>query len=424
PFRPSFWARWSSRARRRARERWEQTVAAQRALCHEECERIRRDHGSALDKWRSERAAWLEQKMEFLERQTARNAAIEAQKIRYMNKDPDAVAEYCDMVLSRSDYPPEITKDFHVDYDPERGTLVVDYVPPSEDTLPMIREVKYVPSREEFESKPLGKREADRFYNRVICSIALRTLHELFEADRADALKDCVFNGFVDFVDRRDGRKKKTCILTVRAEKSRFAAIDLANVDPCECVHSLGALCAPNLRDRIPVKPMLQLSRDDQRFVPELDLGERIEAGMNVAALGWEEFEHLVRMILEKEVAAGGGEVKITRASRDAGVDAVIFDPDPIRGGKIVVQAKRYTNTVGVSAVRDLYGTILNEGASKGILITTSRFGPDAYDFAKNKPIVLIDGNNLLYLLEKQGLKAKIDLDEAKRLGVGLQRFR
>jgi restriction system protein len=60
--------------------------------------------------------------------------------------------------------------------------------------------------------------------------------------------------------------------------------------------------------------------------------------------------------------------VKITRASRDHGVDAVAFDPNPIRGGKIVIQAKRYTNTVSVSSVRDLYGTIMNEGANKGIL--------------------------------------------------------
>jgi restriction system protein len=55
------------------------------------------------------------------------------------------------------------------------------------------------------------------------------------------------------------------------------------------------------------------------------------------------------------------------RAGGDGGVDAVVFDPDPIRGGKIVIQAKRWTNTVGVAAVRDLYGTVMNEGANKGI---------------------------------------------------------
>jgi restriction system protein len=124
----------------------------------------------------------------------------------------------------------------------------------------------------------------------------------------------------------------------------------------------------------------------------------------------------LIRELFDKEFKTSGGEVKITQASRDGGVDAIAFDPDPIRGGKIVIQAKRYTNVVGVSAVRDLFGTLMNEGATKGILVTTSHYGMDAYEFAKGKPITLLDGNNLLHLLQKHGYKAKIDLVEAKKL--------
>ena len=83
--------------------------------------------------------------------------------------------------------------------------------------------------------------------------------------------------------------------------------------------------------------------------------------------------------------------------------------PGPIFGGKVVIQAKRYKNTVGVSAARDLFGTLQNEGASKGILVTTSGYGQASFDFAQNKPIELIDGANLLYLLsEHAGIEAKI----------------
>jgi restriction system protein len=89
---------------------------------------------------------------------------------------------------------------------------------------------------------------------------------------------------------------------------------------------------------------------------------------------------HLIRELFEKEFAQNGVEVKVTRASRDSGVDAIAFDPDPLRGGKFVIQAKRYTRTVDVSAVRDLYGTLQNEGANRDILVTTSRFGPDSFE--------------------------------------------
>ena len=49
--------------------------------------------------------------------------------------------------------------------------------------------------------------------------------------------------------------------------------------------------------------------------------------------------------------------------------------------------------------MRDLFGTVQNEGASKGILVTTSGYGPSSFQFASGKPLELIDGSNLLYLL-------------------------
>ena len=104
-----------------------------------------------------------------------------------------------------------------------------------------------------------------------------------------------------------------------------------------------------------------------------------------------------------------GLEARQTRASRDGGVDCVASDPRPIFGGKVVIQAKRYKNMVGVSAVRDLFGTLQNEGASKGILVTTSGYGQASFEFAQNKPIELIAGANLLSLLaDYAGIEAKI----------------
>lgn len=47
--------------------------------------------------------------------------------------------------------------------------------------------------------------------------------------------------------------------------------------------------------------------------------------------------------------------------------------------------------------------------ASKGILVTTSGYGQASSNFAQNKPIELIDGSNLLYLLaEHAGIEARI----------------
>jgi restriction system protein len=193
-------------------------------------------------------------------------------------------------------------------------------------------------------------------------------------------------------------------------------AINLAKVDAKACFRQLKGVGSSKLHSITPVAPIINLRREDERFVPARAVVERLNEGSNPAAMDWEDFEHLIREIFEQEFTASGGEVKVTQASRDGGVDAVAFDPDPIRGGKIVIQAKRYTNTVGVSAVRDLDGTLMNEGATKGILVTTSDYGPDAYEFANGKPITLLNGANLLHLLEKHGTKAHINLVEARQL--------
>jgi restriction system protein len=58
----------------------------------------------------------------------------------------------------------------------------------------------------------------------------------------------------------------------------------------------------------------------------------------------------------------------------------------------------------------------MNEGAVKGILVTTANYSSDSYEFAKDKPITLISGNNLLHMLQKHGYQARIDLEEAKKL--------
>jgi restriction system protein len=231
-----------------------------------------------------------------------------------------------------------------------------------------------------------------------------------------NALDSIVFNGFVDSIDPATGQEKHSCVLSVQAGKEEFGLINLAQVDPKACFKNLKGVGSSKLHSITPVAPILRIERDDKRFIEGYAVVDHMEEGDNLAAMDWEDFEHLVRELFEKEFSSSGGEVKVTQASRDGGIDAVAFDPDPIRGGKIVIQAKRYTNTVGVSAVRDLYGTVMNEGANKGILVTTSDYGPDAYEFARGKPLTLLSGGNLLSLLEKHGHRARIDLAEAKKM--------
>jgi restriction system protein len=259
------------------------------------------------------------------------------------------------------------------------------------------------------------KSEAEKFASEVQYTTALGAMWEIAQLDDKERINLVCCNGSVTFVDPATGRERTDVILSVAARPSELREIVLERVSPEECFRELRGVAAPKLSDIVPIKPLIQMNTADRRFIADRDVLDGL-AERNLATMDWQEFEHLVRELFEKVWSKDGTKVRITQASRDKGVDAVAFDPDPLRGGKIIIQAKRYTTTVELSAVRDLYGTIQAEGANKGILVTTSNFGPDAYEFAKDKPITLLNGANLLHYLKQLGYHAKIDLQEARDL--------
>lgn len=109
------------------------------------------------------------------------------------------------------------------------------------------------------------------------------------------------------------------------------------------------------------------------------------------AALHPREFELLVRELLE----AMGLTAKETPYSKDDGVDVVAEDHRPFRRGRVVVQAKRYAGSVGVTTVRELNGVLPLHRAQRGIVVTTGTFTREAVATAALLGIELVDGVEL-----------------------------
>ncbi len=262
----------------------------------------------------------------------------------------------------------------------------------------------------------LERRTNKKEYEYFICGLSIIMIYLSYKYDYMNYIDSIAINGYVDNYDKATGEKINPCILSINVSKNEFIKIDVEHVDSISCFNYLKGIKAPELSSLTPIAPLIVIDRSDKRIIDQRKIVGSLSNDLNIAAMDWQDFEHLVSELLEKEFHKNGGEVKVTQASHDGGVDAIAYNPDPILGGKIVIQAKRYTNIVGVSAVRDLYGTVMNEGASKGILVTTSDYGPDAYEFSKGKPLTLLNGSNLLHLLENHGYHAKIDLIEAKKI--------
>jgi restriction system protein len=210
-------------------------------------------------------------------------------------------------------------------------------------------------------------------------AIMLRVASEIFRNAESSIVQLLALNGWVSFHHPHTGLETKAYTAALVVERAQIISLNLNRIDSLAAFQALKGKSAGKLIEIIPIEPALNLKRTDSRFVEAKDILDSLRTTTNLAAMDWQDFEHLIRELFEKEFADRGAEVKITQTSRDRGVDAVVFNPDPIHDGKYIIQAKRYTNTVDVSAVRDLCAVVRKEGASRGILVTTSTYGADAY---------------------------------------------
>lgn len=323
----------------------------------------------------------------------------------------DGLEKYINFLIKDSWYWFEFEKNVKTQYNEENKELIIDYLLPKKVNIP--NQVK----NKKDELVIVSDSKFKTYYEEIIYSIVIRTLSEIFLIDDKKYISSVCFNGISKERSDSTGRIEEKYILSINVTREQIENLNLDYINPKECFKHLKGVSASKLYDLTEIKPIIIPKFADKRFIESKNI--ELENTPNLALMDWEDFEHLVRQIFEWEFSGNGGEVNVTQSSRDGGVDAIIFDPDPIKGGKIIIQAKRYTNTVGVSAVRDLYGTVINEGANKGILITTSDYGSDSYKFAQGKPITLLNGGHLLYLLEKHGKRAHINIEEAKKIQSG-----
>jgi len=113
-----------------------------------------------------------------------------------------------------------------------------------------------------------------------------------------------------------------------------------------------------------------------------------------IRAMSWREFETLVgeayrRQGYAVEETGGGG--------ADGGIDLLLRG----KSQKVIVQCKQWkTFKVGVKVVREMYGIMTAERADRVIIVASGTYTQEAIDFARGKPIELVDGKALVQLIK------------------------
>ncbi|SHN46967.1 hypothetical protein [Cryptosporangium aurantiacum] len=163
-----------------------------------------------------------------------------------------AIDEYVRIVLSNSVYPDcfPISHEHQFDLESRELTLTVEV--PSPDSMPTAKEYRYVKARDEVAPTALPVREQKERYASAVWQVAIRSLHEVFEADRAGRIRSIALRVTTASNDPATGRTVSVPLVVVGADRSTFSTFDLANVVPAATLEHLGAAVSRNPFDLSP----------------------------------------------------------------------------------------------------------------------------------------------------------------------------
>lgn len=123
-----------------------------------------------------------------------------------------------------------------------------------------------------------------------------------------------------------------------------------------------------------------------------LDAQQGLES---IAALGWRHFEQLVGEAFRRQ---GYAVEETGLGGADGGIDLILRK----NGRGVLVQCKQWRRRqIPVNVVREMYGLLAHHGADEVRIACSGTYTRDAEEFAKDKPIKLIGGEELLRMVRE-----------------------
>ncbi len=344
----------------------------------------REDYQSFLD-WDDDKQAWLKDKK-------LNNEFLTALAPRYRQGDPWAVEQYCLLVLRQSPYPPAFPRNYRVFYDRDDKHLNVMSELPDMMTLPVV-----LKNGIDMVSAP----ERERLFKQAVQVIAIRTLKELVEADEYSTLERVTFEGHVNAGHRDGAERAESVLVSASAERWRLQRLDLGRFATGQMFEMISGRMSADLANHVSLRAISP--KPKYRSPKKGHTGSNAVSHGKLGEMNWVQLENRVFRFLRQQYYGSRYSVQMTRRSRDGGIDIILHDADTLVGGEIIVQVKQRRKAVEVDVVRGLYGTLIDRGAMKAILITTSRFGDSAKLFSRNKPLTLVGGAELAGLISSYG---------------------
>ena len=239
-------------------------------------------HNEAVAEWRSKLAetelARKSAARKHAEMEAERVSALELERARYLTEcaareaaaaehnkaidtlianlgygDVDAVQEYVSIVLSNSVYPAQFSIERDFEFDAATAELRLRVLVPGPDKVPTTSAYKYLQSSDEITSTSLSQKACRERYTGAVHQIALRSVHEVFEADRRGLIKTISLEVGTETIDPATGRERYIPFVALGTERGSFLELDLSKVVPAATLGHLGAVVSKSPYDLVAV---------------------------------------------------------------------------------------------------------------------------------------------------------------------------
>lgn len=158
----------------------------------------------------------------------------------------EAVEDYISIVLANSVYPEGFPVTHTASFQPSSAELQLKVVIPGPEHMPTTRAYRYVKAKDEITATPMSQKEARERYASIVHSVALRSLHEIFEADRRGLIRAISLELGTETLSPATGRETYVPFVSVATEREPFELIDLSAVVPAATLEHLGAVVSKN----------------------------------------------------------------------------------------------------------------------------------------------------------------------------------
>lgn len=158
----------------------------------------------------------------------------------------EAVQEYVGIVLANSVYPEGFTVEHEAQFDPETAELSLRVLIPEPSTIPTVKAYRYVKASDEITPVALSQKDAKDRYLGIVQQVALRSLHEVFEADRRGLIQSIALEVGTQTTDPATGKRGYVPFLAAGTSRGVFSEIDLSAVVPAATLEYLGASVSKN----------------------------------------------------------------------------------------------------------------------------------------------------------------------------------